>query len=120
MEGFEDERLFLRGDADASVLNFEAPGAALRVGYDSDVDAAARGGELEGVVDEVEQHLLEAYAIGDDRDRAGGFWERGDVELEFCLAGLFFERADGLFDDGHELEGLERELDSTRLELGQI
>ena len=70
-EALEEPVLLVEGDADAGVADGEAEGlrpwAAVLV--DIEVDAARRR-ELDGVVEEVQQHLPDARLVADD-DRAG-------------------------------------------------
>ena len=69
-ELLKDVRLELLAHADAVVLDAElvacvARGGAVLLGY-ADADHAARGGELDGVGQNVQQNLVEAQRIGDD------------------------------------------------------
>ena len=68
LEGLEDDRQLVLGDADAGVDHAEGDhvlGGAL----DAERDPAL-GGELERVGEQVAQDLLQALLVGDDRPRA--------------------------------------------------
>jgi hypothetical protein len=85
-EGLEQPVDPVRGDADAGVADRELEQHAIRRGRRRiagigerapahlDRDAAARG-ELDGVVDEVDEHLAQAGDVADDpRRHAGAMW----------------------------------------------
>ena len=74
VEALEQPLLFRRGDADPGIGSprswFPAPPAI------PDVNPASRRGELDGVVDQVDQHLLHAF-----RDPAGPGWSALRLDL---------------------------------------
>ena len=71
----EDPGQELGGDPDPGVADHQR-GAALPAS-NGDEDTAAPVGELQGIAEEVREHLLEARRIGADGDRI-----RGDVDGE--------------------------------------
>ena len=102
LEGLEDDPLLLGRDADAGVRHLEcddrgrlrearmirapsAPGDS-----DAELDAAVLG-ELEGVGQQVLQHLLEALGVGDDAAVEMGV--ELDVERQVAPLGLVTERS---------------------------
>ena len=74
LERLEDPFLVLGGHADAGVGHRDHKFGALAVG--ADADAAAVGGELHGVGEQVEDHLLESELVGVDRPDVGRYLHR--------------------------------------------
>ncbi|MNQ57292.1 hypothetical protein D3C85_714420 [compost metagenome] len=87
-EGCEQARLLLGGNADAGIANAEAQldGFALAVRplhHQSDLPLF---GELDGVADQVDQHLLQALGITDERQRHIGL--DPDHQLQVLVRGV--------------------------------
>src|ERR1041385_5407624 len=66
LEDLEDAVEVARLDADAVVLDGDAPAARPRLGRDLDAAGPVAGAELEGVADEVLQQLHELALVADD------------------------------------------------------
>jgi len=84
LEGGEELLLVLLRHAHAGVLHRKVgahPALAPEGGLlpEMDVDAAAGGGELHGVAEEVEEHLVEAHAVAEDM--LGEYAGNPDVEF---------------------------------------
>ena len=67
-EGLEDVRELVRRDAGAGVLDFDDAAIVRPGGAEHDATAI---GELDGVRDQVDQHLLELRRVGDETGRSG-------------------------------------------------
>ncbi len=70
-ELFEDLLLFGRADARAGIGDADADGGVVGL-LSADLDAAAFGGELDGIAQEVVQDLLDLLRIGIDQRQAVG------------------------------------------------
>jgi hypothetical protein len=96
-EALEQAGLHLGSDADAGVDHLEAQGAGRGAGGELDGDAAL-GGELQGVGQQVQQHLAQAGLVQGQR--------RVDVALARCVEGRAQGQALGGRlggDDGHRV-----------------
>src|SRR5258706_8308340 len=70
LEALEDAILLAQGDALAVVA--DADDHLVRGDMPTHADTAALGGIFEGVVEQVEQHLLDALAVGQHQWESGG------------------------------------------------
>src|SRR6185312_2283874 len=119
-EGLEDPALRFRRHADTGVADFDAQLHGFRadlVGADVDHDLAALG-ELDGVADQVGQHLAQAAGIAGEAARQ----VRRDVgaEAQALLLGHLVEEVLDLFDDVAGVEGHHLQLDLAGLDLREI
>src|SRR5204862_4817122 len=69
VEALEDPRDVLGGDPRAGVVDRDRAGAVLAVGADG--DGAAGGGEPEGIIEQVVEHLVEPFPVRPERREAG-------------------------------------------------
>jgi hypothetical protein len=113
IEPFEDALQGIGREAGAVVLDLDVDG--LGVGFGGgDGDVSGLAAVLDGVVDQVEEHLLKPVGIGSDAEL------RGDVVLQGdgAFTGADFEVGDDPVDDGLELDGFDIHDDLTGLEAG--
>ena len=106
----------LRRDADAGVADAERQGAVRRR-LDRDRDAAGFG-ELDGIADQVEQHLAQAGGVADDAVRGCVVDERGDFDA--LGMGARRQQLDHVLDQRAQRERLDVEIEPARLDLGKI
>src|SRR5260221_8887999 len=109
--GFE----IVRGDADAGVLDRQAE--PVRVVAGADRDAAAGGGELDGIGQQVEQDLLEPPAVAEQVGQA-----RRQRLRELDAGGLrtLAHQAEAGFDHRDDVDRLLEQLDLAELDLGDV
>ena len=110
-DGFE----FVLGDADAVVANRDADASVLARQVDFDFSAGQR--ELDGVAQQVSDHLAEAVLVGGDRRVALG-WVKGDREMP--VGSHRAEFVDGPQDEGVKIDVLEREVHLAGFQLGEV
>src|SRR5476649_1606039 len=122
LEFLEQARDRIGGDADAGVADAEAdqvialPARPLQP-LDAQGDVAALG-ELEGVADQVDQHLAQPGRIADDERRQP--LAECEIETDAARGGLLFEQADHIFHRRRQrkIDVLDTQL--ARLDLGEI
>ena len=122
-EALEDAACLLRRDADAGVGDRRSAGSARprsvsRRAVDATHDLAALG-ELDGVADEVDQHLAQAAGIADAARRARRARREQASSRPFCWARAARSRP-ALLDDVAEVEIDALELELAGLDLGEV
>ena len=129
LERLEDDLLLLGGNADAGIGDLEGDdggglaqdrmiGGPAACGPGDAQPHAAVLGELEGVGEQVLEHLLQALGVGDDA--AAELRIELDVEREMAPLGLVAERARHRVEQVGEVDLLGIDRDGSRLDLGQI
>src|SRR4030095_3132101 len=111
----EDRLLILGRDADAGVGDRHLDGAVR--GYCPHGDPPALRGELHGVGEEVEEHLLDLALVGDD------VLERlvdRELEREIVAGGPFAYQRERVLESHSEIERPELQLHPARLDLGEV
>ena len=119
-ERLEQARDLVRGDADPGVADRHAQvGAVVRTGLGGGAhDDLALLGELDGVGDQVGQHLRETRGVA--REHLGHLGSAGDHQLQPPRARRGAEHAGDLLDDLADLEVQDLQLQAPGLDLGEV
>jgi len=113
----------LGSDADARVLHRDAderlaPAAGLAGRHAHHDDDFPEIGELQGIADEIDEDLLEPFAVAIDEIGNAPVYEVD--ELELALRRVIGEHIDRLLNQGDEIDRLVFQLHLVRFELGKI
>jgi len=119
-EGLEDREVLVRRHADSCVADHEVhPGTPDRAAVLADLhEHMPAFGELDGVGDEVPQHLLQPAGVADDHGRYGV--TDAHVQLEPLLIRTHREASEELGHDVAWREGDHLQLELPRFDLGEV
>jgi hypothetical protein len=119
VEGLENAGAVFGGDAGAVVGDGEGQGGWGGAEATGDEDVGMGGGMLDGIVDEVDEGLLDGFAVEDGFEGGDG---GGRIEFEGDLAvvGVGAHEGEGVVEEGGEVGGLEGVLFAALVDAGEV